>query len=218
MKVASIVAAALIFALMGHPAQAVAKPQPPKEFQEIFRTIEQIETSFESDAWDKALSLVSRVETQFNSVSDGIRKDVNPAIVNDLGIVIKNFRLSIVRKDLGRANNGSIMLQRLLSEIMMAYDYKKPPIYTITNQNINEAAESAEKSDFTNVVNEMKEVQALFRLSRQLLTERSVNAGDMDEVESLIQEIIKAGSAGDRKASESLLKKLRAKHKEVTAR
>jgi hypothetical protein len=64
----------------------------------------------------------------------------------------------------------------------------------------------------------MKEVQALFRLSRQLLTERSVNAGDMDEVESLIQEIIKAGSAGDRKASESLLKKLRAKHKEVTAR
>lgn len=218
MKVAAMVAAALMFALLSYPSPAVAKPQPPKELQEIFRTIEQIETGFKSGAWDKALSFTGRVETQFKAISDRIRKDANPTIVNDLEIVLKNFRISLVQKDPGRSNNGLIMLQRLLFEIMMAYDYKKPPIFTVIDQYIGEAAESAEKSDFTNVVSEMKEVDALFRLSRQLLAERGARIGDMDEVASLIQETIQAGSAGDRKASESLLKKLRAKHKAVTAR
>lgn len=216
MRVAAM--AALIFALLFHPEPAAAKPQPPGELQEIFSAIRQIEAGYESGAWDKALSLTKRIESRIKAASGSIGKDANPSVVKDFEIVLHNLRNSIIQKDISRATNGLIMLQRLLFEIMMAYDYRKPPIFTAIEKYIDEAAEAAEKSDLTNVVNEMKEIDALFRLARPLLVERGAGTGDMDDFGSLIQETLKAGSAGDIKAAESLLKKLKARHKAVTAR
>ncbi|MBI5143228.1 MAG: hypothetical protein HZA20_13720 [Nitrospirae bacterium] len=217
MKVAAI-AAALMFGLLFYSEPAAAKPQPPKELLEIFRSIQQIETGYESGAWEKALSLTNRIESQISAASARIGKDVNASVINDFKVVLVNLRGAIIQKNLNRSTNGLIMLQRLLFDIMMAYDYKKPPIFTVIEKYIDEAAESAEKSDFTNVVNEMKEIDALFRQAGQLLQERNIKPAELDGISSLVQEIIEAGSAGNREGTESLLKKLKARHKAVTAR
>lgn len=185
-----------------------AKPLPPPQLKAIFEKFTDLDDTFKAGHWDKALKSADNIAASFNTILPQLTVSIKGDISTAFNSMVINLKQSLRKKDEEGSEEQYIVMQEFFFALMAHYDYKAPPIMSIIDKFIFEAAEALKKKDFNKVVSEMDEVSSFFYREETLLAEHGANTRDIDEFKAAARETRSAGKTRKAKAAYSGIKKL----------
>lgn len=186
-----------------------AKPVPPPQLKAIFEKFTDLDDMFKAGQWDKALKSTDNISASFNRMLPQLKENIHGDISTAFNSMIANLKQSLRKKDEEDSEEQYIVMQEFFFAIMAHYEYKAPPIMSIIDKFISEAAGALKKNDFNKVVSEMDEVSSFFYREESLLSEHGANTKDIDEFKATAREIRSDVKAKKIKAANNGIKKLK---------
>jgi hypothetical protein len=177
--------------------QAKATVPPPKLIV-LFEDFSKLEAKFKSNRWSEALNATDELKKTFGKLLPELKKTVNLNVEKDFDARLTELRSAIKRKDAKATETAYIEMHRLVFALMDNFIYPVPPVLTIVDKYIGEAAEAEQLNDYARVASEMEEIDDFFFQAGPELMEKHARAIDTEEFKSAARDVRAAGIAHDK--------------------
>lgn len=189
-KIFSRMVATVCFLLLA--AVSYAKPAPPQNLTAILEEVSELEEKFEGGNWTDARATLSEIQKMYADVYRSFEKQVPADLHKRFIASISALGQFLESEHEEKSEKSFIAMQVLLFEIMGHFDYKiHPVIQTLKKYIGEEAQESLEKKDYSNVLSELKEVVTFFSKNTALFQQNGIPNADLQLFMSTLGEAIK---------------------------
>ncbi len=192
-KKISVVCALLLFSLSN---TCLAKPLPPDGLGDVFEQLAELEESYENGEWNEAAEMFTELEEGLNEIASKTPADYQLDFNNSL----KGLHYGIIKKDRELTEKGYIRLTEDCINFCNNFDFKVHPLFSIINKYIGvEAMEAAEKSEFDEVVSEVREVAHMLDEFKDVFNENGIDKKELKELHAQLNNIVAAAKNKDSK-------------------
>lgn len=189
-KIFSRMVATVCFLLLA--AVSYAKPAPPQNLTAILEEVSELEEKFEGENWTDARATLGEIQKMYADVYRSFEKQVPADLHKRFIASINALDQFLESEDEEKSEKSFIAMQVLLFEIMGHFDYKVHPVIQTLKKYIGEEAqESLEKKDYSNVHSELKEVVTFFSKNTALFQQNGIPNADLQLFMSTLGEAIK---------------------------
>lgn len=189
-KIFSRMVATVCFLLLA--VVSYAKPAPPQNLTAILEEVSELEEKFEGGNWTDARATLGEIQKMYADVYRSFEKQVPADLHKRFIASISALGQFLESEDEEKSEKSFIAMQVLLFEIMGHFDYKVHPVIQTLKKYIGEEAqESLEKKDYSNVLSELKEVVTFFSKNTTLFQQNGIPNADLQLFMSTLGEAIK---------------------------
>lgn len=189
-------------------AAAQGKPEVPPSLREALATLTELERRFEGGSWDEAQASLRELRKLFPAILQSSGKVTSSDVFYNFGYAIGKLQVSLMNRNRSETSTHFLELQDIFLALADQFAFEIPPALESIDRFVAEAKEDLEKSDYGEVVWEMREVSKCFRHLYGHLESKGVSFTDIWGYHRQINAIMAAAEAGSRPATRQALDKL----------
>jgi len=184
----------VLFFVLFQPSLVWSKPKPVEGIYKMFDAFNKLETELRDDRWDDSINTINYIQNYYGNLSKILKVTVNEKIVNKFGFHISSLKSKVRGRNLEGIETDYMEMQRLFIDIMDHYEYQVPPAIIILGRYLDEAKEGLEEKEFSETVEEMKEIAGLRSKVERAFSELGLSADTIDNFFNTVTKVEKAAN------------------------